>query len=86
MFRSANKKPTLSDTLRHHPDGVSSLNANPVITAQIYPRDTEARWGHANHERGFAYCQVSTVFWGGAPSGFRTPDPLIKSQLLYQLS
>jgi hypothetical protein len=21
-----------------------------------------------------------------APSGFRTPDPLIKSQLLYQLS
>jgi hypothetical protein len=22
----------------------------------------------------------------GAPSGFRTPDPLIKSQLLYQLS
>jgi|JI10StandDraft_1071094.scaffolds.fasta_scaffold21399_6 hypothetical protein len=23
---------------------------------------------------------------GGAPSGFRTPDPLIKSQLLYQLS
>ncbi len=25
-------------------------------------------------------------FWCGAPSGFRTPDPLIKSQLLYQLS
>ena len=25
-------------------------------------------------------------FWGSAPSGFRTPDPLIKSQLLYQLS
>ena len=25
-------------------------------------------------------------FLGGAPSGFRTPDPLIKSQLLYQLS
>jgi hypothetical protein len=25
-------------------------------------------------------------FSGGAPSGFRTPDPLIKSQLLYQLS
>ena len=25
-------------------------------------------------------------FWNGAPSGFRTPDPLIKSQLLYQLS
>jgi hypothetical protein len=24
--------------------------------------------------------------WPGAPSGFRTPDPLIKSQLLYQLS
>jgi hypothetical protein len=24
--------------------------------------------------------------WYGAPSGFRTPDPLIKSQLLYQLS
>ena len=24
--------------------------------------------------------------FGGAPSGFRTPDPLIKSQLLYQLS
>ena len=24
--------------------------------------------------------------WCGAPSGFRTPDPLIKSQLLYQLS
>ena len=26
------------------------------------------------------------VFVCGAPSGFRTPDPLIKSQLLYQLS
>jgi hypothetical protein len=25
-------------------------------------------------------------FSSGAPSGFRTPDPLIKSQLLYQLS
>lgn len=25
-------------------------------------------------------------FLVGAPSGFRTPDPLIKSQLLYQLS
>ena len=24
--------------------------------------------------------------YGGAPSGTRTPDPLIKSQLLYQLS
>ena len=24
--------------------------------------------------------------FSGAPSGFRTPDPLIKSQLLYQLS
>jgi len=26
------------------------------------------------------------VFFFCAPSGFRTPDPLIKSQLLYQLS
>ena len=25
-------------------------------------------------------------FFAGAPSGTRTPDPLIKSQLLYQLS
>lgn len=30
----------------------------------------------------FAWPAVFT----GAPSGFRTPDPLIKSQLLYQLS
>lgn len=29
---------------------------------------------------------VALDFEIGAPSGFRTPDPLIKSQLLYQLS
>ena len=33
-----------------------------------------------------AEMQLDLRFWGGAPSGFRTPDPLIKSQLLYQLS
>ena len=29
---------------------------------------------------------LTTLFQGGAPSGIRTRDPLIKSQLLYQLS
>ena len=33
-----------------------------------------------------AECRASATMLGGAPSGFRTPDPLIKSQLLYQLS
>jgi hypothetical protein len=29
---------------------------------------------------------TTKLLFRGAPSGFRTPDPLIKSQLLYQLS
>ena len=39
----------------------------------------------------FSILLSSPDYWdpalpGGAPSGTRTPDPLIKSQLLYQLS
>ena len=30
--------------------------------------------------------RIAFLLFKGAPSGFRTPDPLIKSQLLYQLS
>ena len=33
-----------------------------------------------------AYAQLLSSFRTGAPSGIRTRDPLIKSQLLYQLS
>ena len=36
-------------------------------------------------KRRSAFPQIKGVLFG-APSGFRTPDPLIKSQLLYQLS
>ena len=43
-----------------------------------------------NKERGNANKKGSAVAvpfdYGGAPSGIRTRDPLIKSQLLYQLS
>jgi hypothetical protein len=34
----------------------------------------------------YEYSQVMKNPLTCAPSGFRTPDPLIKSQLLYQLS
>ena len=34
----------------------------------------------------FARLSKYPIAWVGAPSGTRTPDPLIKSQLLYQLS
>ena len=30
--------------------------------------------------------EQKTALFSGAPQGTRTPDPLIKSQLLYQLS
>lgn len=33
-----------------------------------------------------SYLQVKWVFTFGAPGGIRTPDPLIRSQILYPLS
>ena len=44
-------------------------------------------YGYKNKsERTFKKKYVRICFWYGAPSGTRTQDPLIKSQLLYQLS
>ena len=40
----------------------------------------------ANFSTGTDKASTEVIQPDGAPSGFRTPDPLIKSQLLYQLS
>lgn len=44
------------------------------------------RSGHTNENLNTTKALPKQGLCGGAPSGFRTPDPLIKSQLLYQLS
>ena len=68
----------LEPGIRHgmHPGDIAMLGAHDRMNSRPIPH-VEMKQAKATPERGF---------WDGAPSGFRTPDPLIKSQLLYQLS
>ena len=64
----------------------------PFSSAFRLPRKNSASHLHINASVGFLFrSALITRDWGqtpsaGAPSGIRTRDPLIKSQLLYQLS
>ena len=56
----------------------SDHNCKAVVTTCVTTSTSTATTGIAKY--------LIKMLFRGAPSGFRTPDPLIKSQLLYQLS
>ena len=52
----------------------------------IQPRDAPSHTHMIKMAVALATSSITRAYFIGAPSGIRTRDPLIKSQLLYQLS
>ena len=86
VFGMGTGGPTALKTLTLHRNTLPHI---PIILSRISPCRTFARLRRRRRHRKFPLSIVDlslSALPTGAPPGTRTPDPLIKSQLLYQLS
>ena len=77
--------PAAAPTLKSTSGGVFASLGSHLLSARLIDRSVVAQDGHTAPKTRFGKSYMSLFLFGG-PSGIRTPDPLIKSQLLCQLS